>query len=283
MSICEFNGISIAYELYPAIPSHSSKDAETIVLINGLADSKETWALQIPEFNEAGYTVLAFDNRGIGQSSSPPGPYTAKIMADDCKALVSELRGRFNHPHFHLMGVSMGGMIAQQYALDYPEDLLSLTLACTYAAPGPFCSRMFSMWADAAPIMGVPYVMRDVTLWSFTNDFFSDPTRAQDLREVEESMKFMTQTTPAYLAQLNVIQTFDVTNQISTIEVPTLVMAGEGDILIPVALSKKIHELIAGSTWMTVRGGHGCMWEFPRSFNEAYLGFLKQIKSRAAS
>ena len=52
------------------------------------------------------------------------------------------------------------------------SDLRSLTLCCTYAAPGPFCSRMFKLWQDMAPVMGVPTVMRDVTLWAFTQDFF---------------------------------------------------------------------------------------------------------------
>ena len=60
------------------------------------------------------------------------------------------------------MGVSMGGMIAQEYALAYPDDLVTATFACTYAAPGPFCSRMFSMWHDMAPVNGVPFIMRDV-------------------------------------------------------------------------------------------------------------------------
>ena len=69
---------------------------------------------------------------------------------------------------FHLVGTSMGGMIAQEYAIAYGSDLKSVTLSSTYAAPGPFCSRMFPMWADMAPRLGVPFVMRDVTLWAFT-------------------------------------------------------------------------------------------------------------------
>src|SRR5439155_27061703 len=87
---------------------------------------------------------------------------------------------------FHLMGVSMGGMIAQNYALAHPDDLASLTLACTYAAPGPFCGRMFAMWGDLAPVLGVPFVMRDVLLWAFTLEFFR--TRAADLAEFATAM-----------------------------------------------------------------------------------------------
>ena len=78
--------------------------------------------------------------------TGPPGPYTSKLLADDAKALVDHL----GLTGFHLMGVSMGGMIAQEYALAYPGDLKSLTLACTYGKADPFCQTMFAMWADIA-------------------------------------------------------------------------------------------------------------------------------------
>ena len=136
MSTAHVNGIDLNYQLEGA-------GGETIVLINGLADELETWVYQIDDFVKAGSRVLRFDNRGIGQSSKPAGPYSSRILADDAKGLVDHL----GLTDFHLMGVSMGGMIAQEYALAYPGDLRTATFACTYAAPGPFCSRMFAMWA----------------------------------------------------------------------------------------------------------------------------------------
>lgn len=273
------NGISISYDLHPATrPTSTPSPGPTyVVLISGLADPKETWSLQIPTLTSAGFTILVFDNRGIGSSTAPAGPYTAALLAADTKSLTTHLQ----IPKFHLMGVSMGGMVAQQYALAYPSDLLSLTLACTYAAPGPFCSRMFAMWADMAPVLGVPFVMRDVTLWAFTQDFFTQ--REDELRDVEMDMKYMTQSTPAYLAQLAVIQHFDTTAHLHQLKVPTLVLAGEQDILIPVSLSWSLHELIPASKWTTVRGGHGCMWEYPASFNEAFLDFLQGLESKSKS
>lgn len=172
-------------------------------------------------------------------------------------------------------------MIAQQYALDYPDGILSLTLACTYAAPGPFCSRMFDMWADTASVMGVPHVMRDVGLWCFTMDLYEQ--RPDELKELEESMRYMTMSTPAYLAQLAVIQRFDTTGELHQLgKIPTLVLAGEQDILIPVALSKRLHEVIPKSRWKTVEGGHGCMWEYPKDFNLAVIEFMNSIGSAEA-
>jgi 3-oxoadipate enol-lactonase len=176
MPTASVNGIEIDYLL-------EGEGEQTVVLVNGLADEKETWAYQTPALLEAGHRVLTFDNRGVGATSKPAGPYTSELLADDTKALVDAL----GLTDFHLLGVSMGGMIVQEYALKHPEDLRSLTLACTYAAPGPFCSRMFSMWEHLAPVMGVPFVMRDVTLWAFTLDFFR--TREDELAEFETGMK----------------------------------------------------------------------------------------------
>src|SRR3984885_12492279 len=157
MPIAELDGLNINFRLEGSGPA-------TVVLVHGLADDLETWSGQVPARLEAGYRVLSFDNRGIGLSAKPVGPYTTAMFAADTKALVDHLE----ITDFHLLGVSMGGMIAQEYALAYPGDLSSVTLACTYAAPGPFCSRMFSLWEDMAPVMGVPAVMRDVTVWAVT-------------------------------------------------------------------------------------------------------------------
>jgi 3-oxoadipate enol-lactonase len=261
MTTTNVNGIEVNYKLEGDGP-------ETIVLINGLADDLETWVLQMDDFLAAGYRVLRFDNRGVGQTTKPQGPYTSRMLADDAKALVDELGMR----DFHLMGVSMGGMISQEYALAYGGDLRTLTLACTYAAPGPFCSRMFAMWQDLAPINGVPFIMRDVTLWAFTVPFFEE--REDEAKEFEAEMAAMDMTVEAYLAQLNVIQTHDATGRLGQISTPTLVLVGEEDILIPVRLSKRLRNQIPGAEWATTRGGHACMWEHPSEFNRTYLDWI---------
>jgi 3-oxoadipate enol-lactonase len=270
MPTANVNGIEINYKL-------EGEGDETIVLVNGLADDLETWVFQMEDLLGAGYRVLRFDNRGIGASSAPPGPYTTKLFAEDAKALVDEL----GIAGLHLLGVSMGGMIAQEYALAYPDDLRSLTLACTYAAPGPFCSRMFSMWADMAPRLGVPFVMRDVTLWAFTVPFFEE--QEETLAEFEGEMAQMSQPVETYLAQLSSIQTHDTTARLGEIRAPTLVLAGEEDILIPVRLSRRLHEGIPGAVWQTTPGGHACLWESPQPFNRAVLDFLAGVRETATT
>src|ERR1700745_3997971 len=103
MALATVNGIELNYRL-------EGDGEQTIVLINGLADDLTTWELQVAEFLAAGYRVLRFDNRGVGASAKPAGPYSSRLLADDAKALVDAL----GVTDFHLMGVSMGGVIAQE-------------------------------------------------------------------------------------------------------------------------------------------------------------------------
>ncbi len=261
MPTAEVNGIEINYRL-------EGEGDDTVVLLSGLADEVGMWDMQMPGLLAAGYRVLRFDNRGVGATSKPAGPYSTAMFATDTKALVDSL----GISAFHLAGVSMGGMIAQQYALQYGSDLRSLTLACTYAAPGPFCSRMYAMWADLAPVMGVPFVMRDVALWGFTLPFFNE--HQAELAGFEEAMRYMDQPVHAYLAQLAAIQEHDVNSRLSAISTPTLVLAGADDILIPVSLSRELADGIPGAAWAACPGGHMCIWEYPEEFTSAVIDFI---------
>lgn len=263
MPEAKVNGITLNYRI------DGPEDAkETIVLINGLADDLESWGFQVPSLVAAGHRVLSFDNRGIGKSDKPAGPYSSKMLADDAKALVDQL-GLTN---FHLMGVSMGGMISEEYAIAYGGDLKSLTLACTYGKADAFCQQMFAMWADLAAGIDVPFVMRDVMLWAFTGPFFEE--RPGDVAMFSNAMAQLAMSVETYHAQLAVIQMHDATDRLDQIKVPTLVLAGEEDILIPVRLSRRLHAGIAGAKWATVPGGHACLWETPDPFNKTFLDFV---------
>jgi len=264
MPTAKINGIDINYRI-----DGEDNTGETIVLINGLADDLESWGFQIPAFVEAGFKVLSFDNRGIGKSERPAGPYSSKMMAADAKALVDLLGLK----DFHLMGVSMGGMISQEYALAYPEDLKSATFACTYGKADPFCQTMFAMWADIAKTIDVPFVMRDVALWAFTGPFFEE--RPEEAAEFGAAMAQLDMAVEPYLAQLAVIQDHDTLDRVGSLKMPVMVLAGEEDILIPVRLSRRLHDAIPGAEWATVPGGHACLWESPDPFNTTFIDFVK--------
>jgi 3-oxoadipate enol-lactonase len=264
MPTAQINGITLNYQI-----DGPDNAAETIVLINGLADDLESWGFQIPALIDAGFRVLRFDNRGIGKSDAPAGAYSSRMLADDAKALVDLLGIK----RFHLMGVSMGGMISEEYAIAYPGDLKSLTLACTYGKADAFCQTMFAMWADLAKATSVPFVMRDVALWAFTGPFFEE--RPEDAAAFADAMAALPMSLEAYLSQLAVIQAHDATDRLGLIKVPTLVLAGEEDILIPVRLSKILKEAIPGAAWATVPGGHACLWESPEPFNTTFIDYVR--------
>ena len=148
------NDITINYEL------EGPSSADLIVLVNGLADDRTTWSSQIPAFLKANYQILSFDNRGIGQTSRPQGPYTAELLAEDLHALLKHL----TITSAHFVGVSMGGMILQAYALKFPNgstaaqgvEMKSLVLASTSPVLGqrgipPSTPERKSLWPLCSP------------------------------------------------------------------------------------------------------------------------------------
>lgn len=255
------NGLEMGYWL-------DGNGAETIVLINGLADEKESWAAQAEAFTGAGYRVLTQDNRGIGETEKTPGPYTIRQMADDTKGLVDAL----GITDFHLLGFSMGGMIAQEYALAYGDDLRSLILYATYAEPGAFCDRLLLVWEDMALNLGMESVVRDVLLWCFMPAFYEDQPDVAAL--FDAGVAGLDLTAGSFLAQLKAAQAHNATDRLGGITAPTLVLAGESDILIPPTQSRRIHQHLAGAQWQTVAGGHGACWENPEAFNALILDFV---------
>src|SRR5580700_11854561 len=149
MPVVHANGVDIHYRI-------SGDGDETVVLINGVGDVLEGWAMQIDPLVAAGLRVITFDNRGVGRSSLPPGPYSSREMAADTKALADTLA----LSQFHLVGVSLGGLIAQEYALSHPGDLRSVVLANTYAKPDAYTRAAFEVWGQIAEAGGMPLMMR---------------------------------------------------------------------------------------------------------------------------
>jgi pimeloyl-ACP methyl ester carboxylesterase len=246
---------------------------EPLLLIMGFGGDHTAWAFQQGAFARR-YRVVAFDNRGAGQTSAPDQPYTTAMMAADARGLMDAL----GIDRAHVIGVSMGGMIAQEYAIAHPDRLLSASFCSTYAHPGPFCSRMFSCWRDLVPTLGVGFTQREVLLWAFTTDFFEE--RTAELEEVEALMASNPQPAEGYLAQLRSIETHDTRGRLAAVTCPAMTLVGREDILIYPKLSRRLHDELPDSTWVEVPGGHACLWEFPDAFNEAALSFLASAGGR---
>jgi pimeloyl-ACP methyl ester carboxylesterase len=258
------NGIDIHYR----ITGHGPRD---LVLINGVGDDLDGWVNQVDDFTRAGLRVISYDNRGVGQSGQPPGPYTSAEMAADLKALVSEL----GLARFHLAGVSMGGAIAQEYAVAYPGDLRSLVLANTFAVADPFTAAAFGTWATVALAAGMPVMMRAQAPWIFSPGFYQrDPGRVAELIAGAEGS---TQPAAAFAAQMAALNGHDCASRIGAVRMPTLVLAASDDIIIRPELSRRLFDALAPGvgTWAVVPGGHAAFWENPGPWNQAVIDFVR--------
>src|SRR3984885_3950500 len=110
MPIVHANGLDIHYRI-------TGDGAETVLLVNGVGDDLEGWAMQVGPLVAAGLRVITFDNRGVGRTSLPPGPYSSREMAADTKALADAL----GLSGLHLVGASIQGFVAQEYEPAYPS------------------------------------------------------------------------------------------------------------------------------------------------------------------
>lgn len=258
------NGIDIWYRI-------DGDGDQSLVLINGVGDDLEGWANQMPDFVAAGLRVISFDNRGVGQSDQPPGPYTSREMAADLKVLVDAL----GLVGFHLAGVSMGGAIAQEYALAYPGDLRSLVLANTFAVADPFTRSAFDTWARVAQTAGMAVMMEMQAPWIFSPAFYAEhPGRVSELIAAAEAS---TQPAAAFAAQMAALNEHDCAGRIGAVTAPTLVLAARDDIIIRPELSRQLFEALADGvgTWAVVPGGHAAFWENPGPWNTEVIEFVR--------
>jgi 3-oxoadipate enol-lactonase len=245
--------------------------ARTLVLVNGVGDDLDGWVNQVGDFTAAGLRVISFDNRGVGQSGQPPGPYTSAQMAADLHAVVIGLQ----LPRFHLAGVSMGGAIAQEYAVAHQDRLASLVLANTFAAADPFTRAAFETWAIVATAAGMPVMMQQQAPWIFSPGFYArEPGRVADLVDGAQQS---TQPATAFAAQMAALVDHDCAGRLAVLGVPTLVIAASEDIIIRPELSRQLFELLPEGvgTWAIVPGGHAAFWEDPGPWNRAVIEFVQ--------
>jgi 3-oxoadipate enol-lactonase len=253
----------------------SGAGQHTVVLINGIGDDLDGWANQMDDFVRAGLRVVSFDNRGVGRSSQPPGPYTSSEMAADLKALVAEL----GLPRFHLLGVSMGGAIAQEYAVAHPDDLASVILANTYAAADPFTTAAFQTWATVADAAGMAVMAEQQAPWIYSPAFYQQyPER---VTELVAAAKQSTQPSAAFGAQMAALLSHDCADRIGSLRVPTLVLVARDDIIIRPEESRRLFDALADGvgTWSIIPGGHAAFWENPGPWNQAVIDFVHAAAS----
>ena len=260
MPTIEANGVEIYYEL------HGREDADVLVLSNGVLMSTASWAYQTPVLSQH-YRVLLYDCRGMWQSEHPPGPYSMEMHADDMAALMDGL----GIETAHIAGVSYGGEISMVFALKYPEKTRSLIAGTAVSQVDPILEGIMGSWIAAARAKDPDLLLQVIYPVVFSEAWIADNQAALDLaRERYEQLDY-----DAFLELLLSFSRLDITGELHNITAPTLVIAGEEDLVKPRKYSEIIAREIPNAEFAVVpHSGHAVMWEKPGIFNSLILGFL---------
>jgi 3-oxoadipate enol-lactonase len=214
-------------------------EGEPLLLIMGLGYPSDMWYRTRPLL-AARYRTIAVDNRGVGRSDIPAGPYPIALMASDA-ATVLDASGVESA---HVYGISMGGMIAQEFALQYPKRVRSLILGCT-AAGGPHAVKAEP---EVNQLLMSRGNMSPAEAAEAAVPFIYDSSTSRELIDEDLAMRRDWFPRPeAYMAQLQGILSWEAYSRLSQISAPTLVIHGESDRLVPAGNGNLIAERIPGA------------------------------------
>jgi len=251
------------------------REGEPLLLIHGLGADSIGWLFQRRAFSK--YRCIAVDNRGSGRSDKPEGPYVLEHMAHDAREVLADA----GVESAHVVGASMGGAIAQYLAVLHPEQVRSLTLACTSCVLREWRDELLGDWADVVEKEGMRGFATRNLGWLF------GPRSFRRLYPVAVAVGPLLMRAPdhGFLGQIAALRTVDpeVAELIREIEVPTLVLTGSQDILTPVADAEEIASRIPGAELVVIRGAaHGFMVENARDFNHVVGEFLDRVSGHNA-
>jgi pimeloyl-ACP methyl ester carboxylesterase len=237
-----------------------------LLLIMGLGWPLQAWARTRPVLS-AKYRTIALDNRGAGQSEAPAGPYSIVQMAADAAAVLNAARVN----EAHIFGVSMGGMIAQEFALQYPRKVRSLILGCT-AAGGPESVRAEQGAMQVLTTRGPDAEQFAKAISPFIYDRGTPKERIEEDTAVRRKWY---PTGEAYAAQLQAILGWEAYSRLEQIVAPTLVLHGENDRLVPPENAKLIAGRIKNAKLvMLPNASHIFLTDQTESAHRAILEFL---------
>jgi 3-oxoadipate enol-lactonase len=261
------DGVRIAYDAW------GSRDGSPVLMIQGLGVNARGWALQRGAFGRA-HRCVGVDNRGTGHSDAPPGPYDLLRMAQD----AVEVLDAEGISSAHVVGASMGGVIAQIIGVTYPERVHSLVLACTACRHHSWRRELLAEWGELVMANGMTALTDDGMRW-----LVGPRLQRRFGVFVNVLARVLVQTKPAaFAAQVDAILAMsdDMRAELHTIAAPTLVITGSQDTLTPLGDAEEMAELITTSRLYVLRGAaHGLMAEAPNAFNDAVLRFIAEIDS----
>lgn len=261
MSFTDNDGVKIYWK--------ESGAGDPLLLIMGLGYTREMWYRTEPILSRR-YRTISFDNRGVGRSDVPPGPYPIATMAADAAAVMDSAGVK----RAHVFGISMGGMIAQEFALQYPERVRSLILGC------PSHGGPEAVMADAevvTTLMARGTMSAEDGIRAMVPFIYDASTPRQRIEEDLEIRRRTFPTAAGYFAQVQGIFAFEARSRLPRLKVPTLVVHGESDRLVPPENGRRIAKLISGAKLvMLPQASHIFPTDQPEAAHQAILSFLAE-------
>jgi 3-oxoadipate enol-lactonase len=252
-------------------------EGEPLLCVMGLSADHLAWALQVPAWSER-FRTITFDNRDVGQSFQAEGAYEVRDMAADTLALADALE----LDSFHLLGMSLGGAVAQELALAAPERVRTLTLVVTYPGAGKWGQERARLWAPEVLRKSREEHVDYLILYTTSEEFHEKPEQVEFLRNVMLSNPHP-QTPEAFGRQLGAGGRHEARDRIGSLSMPVHVIGAEHDTLVPVWKSTELAELIPGAELTIMEGApHGVNIENAQDFNGIVLEFLAKAQTPAA-
>lgn len=268
MPHADLNGFQIHYDVHG--------DGDPLICVHGLGCDRRAWALQIQPFAEQ-YRSVFFDNRDVGQSSLATEGYSTADMAQDVLALADHLELET----FHLLGISLGGMVSQQVALAAPERVRTLTLAVTHGGvqkAGRLRGHLLGAYARHLPLEDR---VDNLLYLCYTEAFFENDELFEFMRTALLENPYP-QPPEAFARQAAAGAHHDVRDRLAGLTMPVHVIGAERDLMIPVWKSTELASLVPDAKLTIIDGqGHGVMWEAADKFNAAVTEFLATTPSEA--
>lgn len=269
MPIAEVNGQRLYYQ------EHG--EGEPLLAVMGLGGDHTAWLLQIPEWSKRFRTVV-FDNRDVGQSSEAEGPYEVSDMAADAVGLADAL----GLGSFHLVGLSLGGAIAQEVALAVPERVRTLTLAVTYGWTGGFGPQRSAALASAVRPMSREQFVDYMMMLIYSELLFDHPKFVAAAREVMLGNPHP-QSPEAWIRQLEASGRHDARDRLGGLAMPVHVIGARRDILVPPFRSEDLAGAIPGAKLTIIDAAHLVNVEAAEEFNAAVLDFIAEHAAAPAA
>jgi pimeloyl-ACP methyl ester carboxylesterase len=245
-----------------------------LLLISGFTAQASGWNEPFVRLLQSHFQTIRFSHRGTGTSDRPAGEITLRDLADDAAGLLTAL----GIDKAHVMGVSMGGMVAQELALNHSHRVQGLVLGCTACGGSHPVGAAPEVVALLTPQPGLSREEQLRRAWPA----LATPEFIESQREVMEERLRASLINPTpietSMRQMAAVQAFDSFDRLPQIEAPTLVLHGDRDVLVPVANAQILKDRIRGAELRIVAGaGHLFTWEFPEESAGAVVEFLTKV------